>query len=262
MRGLLLYCQKDYEKNKDFARWIIEEFSKHKGQVEIVLKEELNGGELKLDFDFVINRTRDYNLSLLFELNQIRVYNSSEITLLGNNKLAGYAYAQKKGFAFARVALPNFRERRELLAKPIYGHGGQGIYLFKEVAEWRQENVNQVFLTDIIGDIRFYILNNRIHAAVLRRSANGLTANFSTGGSVESYCYDASEEALVQKFIGELTIDYAGVDFLLGKNGELMFNEIEDVAGSRMLSHMGINDIVPLWVENIAQEQEKLRGRR
>ena len=48
-----------------------------------------------------------------------------------------------------------------------------------------------------------------------------------------------------------LKVDYAGFDFFITKEGKLIFNEIEDAVGSRMLSLLGENETVPLFVEHI-----------
>ena len=49
-------------------------------------------------------------------------------------------------------------------------------------------------------------------------------------------------------------MDYAGIDFLLTKDNKLIFNEIEDVVGSRMLSKLGINNTTDLYLEHIGKE--------
>ena len=48
-----------------------------------------------------------------------------------------------------------------------------------------------------------------------------------------------------------LDIDYVGVDFFLTKSGEFIFTELENAVGSRMLSVLGENNTVPLFVEHI-----------
>lgn len=260
MRGLILYCQKDYQKNKEFADWITLELQKHQVSTDILLIEEIQKANLvEKQYDFVINRSRSYNLSLLFELNRIPVFNPSQITLLGNNKLAAYAYAQQKGYPFAEVVLP-VRERPEvIISKPIDGHGGEGIRLLKSGTKWLDNNVNQLYLDNIIGDIRFYILENKVYCAVLRKAVNGVLANFSQGGMIEYYSYSQEEANYVEALIQGLEVTYAGIDFLLTEDGQLIFNEMEDAVGSRMLSKLGENTIVPLWLENIVSKIKAAR---
>lgn len=259
MRGLILYCRQDYNKNKDFVDWIRDEFKAFQTEMTLLLKEELYRTGIDFSqYSFAINRTRDYNLSLKLELNRIRVYNSSEVTLLGNNKLAGYAYAQKQGYAYAPVLLPSsVCLSSKVLAKPVNGHGGEGVRLIHSAQEWKADEIQQVLVEDVIGDIRFYIIQNQIHSAVLRKAEQGrVTSNYSQGGKIEKYHYNAEEATFVKRFIDGLKIDYAGLDFLLTRQGELIFNELEDVVGSRMLSKLGINDTIPFLVRNIVKEMK------
>ena len=47
-----------------------------------------------------------------------------------------------------------------------------------------------------------------------------------------------------------------GIDFIVGNDGELIFNEIEDVVGSRMLYAVSDISVVPLYLDYI---QARLR---
>jgi len=87
VKGILFYSRLDYEPNKEFASWVIAEFEKNGVEVALVFLEDFYV-ERKLHFepDFIINRTRDYNLSVLFEFNGIRSFNNSNVVLIGNNK--------------------------------------------------------------------------------------------------------------------------------------------------------------------------------
>lgn len=255
MQGLMIYSQEDIEKNREFSDWVRDEFKKYQVELKVLAKEELYSCEHSFkQCAFVINRSRDYNLSLLLELNQIRVYNNSQITLLGNNKLAGYAYVQKKGYPIARIVLPEESEQEKIISKPIYGHGGQGISVLSSIKEWKKDHVNQILLEDIVGDVRFYIIGNQVQTAVLRKAKEGVLSNFSLGGTVEQFYVDKDVNHYIISFMEGLSIDYAGIDFLLTKEGKFIFNEIEDVAGSRMLSQLAINNLVPIWVNHIIRE--------
>lgn len=257
MKGIVLYQEKDYAQNRSFVDWLQAEFSRQGVGLDLALKEKIYRDRLDFSpYAFAINRTRDYNLSLALELNQIRVFNSSQISLLGNNKLAAYAYAQKKGYPIAPLVLPGQRPvHTKVIAKPIDGHGGAGIRLIEPDSQGQAGEICQVFLEDAIGDVRFYIINNQIYKGVLRKRPPGkILSNFSQGGQVEPYFYSGQEEAYVYGLLEGLDLDYGGVDFLLMPEGDLIFNEIEDVVGSRMLSHLGDNQTVPLWVGHICRQ--------
>ena len=54
------------------------------------------------------------------------------------------------------------------------------------------------------------------------------------------------------KIANELKADYCGIDFLLfGNDDTLIFNEIEDVVGARMLSECSDIDYISLYVNHI-----------
>lgn len=253
LKGLLLYNREDYEKNASYVDWLIQEAASKGIALVFQLKDVFlqSGLESNHGFDFLINRTRSYDISLMFELNDIRVFNPSEVTLIGNNKLAGYRFAKSKGYPISPIYL-DFAHREGILSKPNDGHGGEGIGLLHQVdLADGYLRIQQGLVTELLGDIRFYVIDNQVIYGVLRSSGESLVSNFSQGGQVQLYPFSADEKAYVEGLIKDIQVDYAGVDFLLKKDGQLIFNEIEDVVGSRMLSHLGINNTTDLFLEHI-----------
>lgn len=251
MKGILFYSRLDYEPNKEFASWIIAEFEKNGVEVALVFLEDFYV-ERKLCFepDFIINRTRDYNLSVLFEFNGIRSFNSSNIVLIGNNKYSCYKFV--KDLDIPVKSIPIEPGTMELIKKPIAGHGGESITLGANVI-FQRDFIYQEFIPNVIGDLRFYVIGNKIIRSVLRcKPAGSILCNYKHGAEIQ--LYEASDEQLkiVTKLIDSIgIIDFVGIDFFLIEDGKFIFNEIEDVVGSRMLSALGCNDTVPLCVEHI-----------
>lgn len=253
VKGLLLYNREDYEKNASYVTWLIEEAEKKDLLLSFQLKDEFltKGLSENHGFRFLINRTRSYEISLLFELNGIRVFNSAEVTLIGNNKLAGYQFAQSRGYEISPIFL-DFAHREGVISKPNDGHGGEGIDLLSKVdLSDGYFRIQQALVRDIVGDIRFYVINNQVIHGVLRSSGENLISNYSQGGQVQIYPFSPDEKAYVEDLIQGLQVDYAGIDFLLTEEGHLIFNEMEDVVGSRMLSHLGINNTTELFLNHI-----------
>ena len=253
MNGLLVYSKADLKKNTDYISWLVNEAEEKNMNLEVTTDEDiqLKGIDSTELVDFVMNRSRSFEVSLLFELNNIRVFNNSTVTLVGNNKLAAYKYAQKKGFKFPKLFL-NFSDKKQMLIKPNNGHGGEGIYLINRHETLPlTESLKQEFILDVIGDIRFYIINNAIVNAVIRSSDKKVVSNFSQGGDFKIYNYSKKEEKFIKDFMKGTTFDYVGIDFFLTKDRKLIFNEIEDVVGSRMLSYLGINNTTELYLEHI-----------
>lgn len=253
MNGLLVYSKEDIGKNSDYINWFIDEAQKRSMIIKVTTDQEIktNGLDTNQGVDFVVNRSRSYEISLLFELNDIRVFNNAYITLIGNNKLAAYAYAKEKGYKFPKILL-DYSIEKQILVKPNNGHGGAGIDLVKNTDLLSStEKLKQEYISNIIGDIRFYIINNKIINAVIRSSNDKIVSNFSQGGNFRVYNYSRNEEQFVKEFLKGRTFDYVGIDFFLTEAGELIFNEVEDVVGSRMLSVLGINNTTELYLEHI-----------
>lgn len=258
INGLLIYNSFDYIKNESYADWLLEEAKKNDMSLSIIYSNEIYQSGVKNlhDVDFVINRSRDYNLSLMFELNGKKVFNDSTVTLYGNNKLAGYKLADDLNIRYSKVLL-NWRFSDRIISKPIYGHGGLGIEILQESSNHiLLENTLKQEVERILGDVRFYIINDEIVHSVIRKSRDGLLSNYSLGGTFEKYESTSEERALVRKIIDKVHFDYAGIDFLKLENGHMLFNEIEDVVGSRMLSELGCNDTVPHFMEHIKNSLE------
>ena len=71
------------------------------------------------------------------------------------------------------------------------------------------------------------------------------------------YFLKAVEQELVQKIIDLFDFDMVGIDFILDDNGNLVFNEIEDVVGARMLYQCSDIDIVK---EYLCYISKKIKG--
>ncbi len=258
MNGILLYNENDYKNNVTYVAWLIEEAKKRGLSLDLLLKEDfLMNGLRNRDIDFIVNRTRSYEISIIFELNNIRVFNNSSISLLGNNKLSAYKYASDKGYPYPKVHT-SWGHDFKLISKPNDLHGGQGIDLLENVDLGDgYMRFQQDFMSEIYGDIRFYIINNKVIHGVLRKAKGKIISNFTQGGEIEYYKFSEEEKIYVENFIGDIKVDYAGIDFFLTKDKALIFNEIEDVVGSRMLSQLGINDTTDLYLDHILKEMGK-----
>lgn len=252
MRGILIYTQQDYKRNSNYADWLIESAQAQGLIIELVFAEDLFKNGLNQEILFAINRSRSYQLSILLELNDIRVFNQSNVTLLGNNKTAAYWHAKKNNVPFSPVLL-NSKSGAPVISKPVQGFGGESVKETNTVSDL-QSTIIQEKVTNLVGDIRFYVVNNQIIHAVIRKNNGELLSNFNKTKHCEIFNYTKEHQAIVEQFMIGLNIDYAGVDFFLTEDGELLFNELEDVVGSRMLSHLNINNTTELLINHIKQE--------
>lgn len=100
-------------------------------------------------------------------------------------------------------------------------------------------------------DLRVYVIGKEIIACVLRTAKEGFKSNFSLGGEVSLYQLSNEERSLVDIVISQFEFGLVGIDFIIGDSGELIFNEIEDVVGSRMLYQCSDINIVERYLKYI-----------
>ena len=254
--GILIYNEKDVEKNKSYISWLIEEGSKRDLNIRLLLDEKINN--LEFNFKFAINRSRNFNATYKLEEEGIKVYNNYKFCILGNDKLIAYDYIDTLGIKYPKVFrnLDDSFKKNKVIEKPKNGHGGSDIRIVDEYDNIDfSKNVYQEYIEDYIGDIRFYVINNKIEHAVIRiPKKNSIISNFTKGGDVHIYNYSNKEEKIINKILENLNIDFGGIDFLLLRNGELLFNEFEDAVGSRMLSYLGVNDTMDKFLNHISNE--------
>lgn len=264
MNCAIIYNRDDYEINSRYAKWLSDELKLLGIRPHILLCDcmglkipsQLALPPQRLSF---INRSRNYNLSLKIHQAGYHVFNNPAVALYGNNKIAGYEFAKNLGLPVVPQISANSKidPSAKVIRKPNFGHGGKGI----TVSSYRQMLLDhgEKMLTDeyiyqpyieIFGDLRFYIMNGEIIHSVLRYGGECLQ-NYSQGAKFRLFKPNAYMTGMVNKITQNLHIDYAGVDFYLLKNNELIFGEIEDAVGSRMLSELSVNDTASLLAKNI-----------
>lgn len=270
-RIYLIYDREHYSKNKFFAEAFITEGAAIGLSVRLLISDgiiygirsdkpyiEYEGAKLDAPAAF-INRTMDFQLSVHLEHTGYKVFNNSRVSLVANNKILSYIEAAKCGVKILDTEFLSGTAKSEadgnFVTKPAGGRGGEGVVLDSQ-AEIKTDNpaVRQAFLKDAAGDVRVYIVGNKIIAAVLRRpQGSDFRANISQGGKAELYELSASQRAEVEKITNGsgLVFGLAGVDFLLTKDGQFVFNEIEDVVGCRSLYELTDINIVKIYLEYI-----------
>ena len=300
----IIYYDEEAKKNSGFIEMLKSECRKYDIALEYISFEKVNlmsessfENKFKKIF-FVINRTREYKLSLRFEKINVKVFHSSKITELGNNKYKTYCYLKEyfernknepQGEWIEHTVLVKTDDLNNILndyigkdyvIKSVDGHGGSQVFSLNDdgtkhgsYRKNRDNAKNNIYkalqghdcvlqkrIDSDSNDIRVYIVFGKIYAAVLRHGNDGFKSNFSLGGSVEEYFPDEEQKKFIEKFIkafGAGQLSMAGIDFILTRDGNLIFNEIEEMVGSRMLYNCSKHDIVREYVEQIVKLQER-----
>lgn len=313
MYGLLIYDAVDINKNQWFINHFIEVSSLYNTTLKLITSDELYkilNINIKPDIkysidsdtytdidtsinlistfawdnlpyipDFIINRSRDSFLSFIFELKNIKSFNSSKVIQIANDKNCTHKYFYKNGINYLPYIylssnpldstcfsdIISFAEKNgyPLVFKPVNGHGGADIHIIQNEKELifilntfftNSKNKNSYILqkcASTIGkDLRVYVLGEKIIAGILRSSDSDFRANFSLGGKTSYHELSKDEFNLTKKIISSIDSDFIGID-LIYNNGKPILNEIEDAVGCRMLYANTDIDIVEEYFKYI-----------
>jgi len=286
MVAWIIYFRDAAEYNRRYIDFYIEEGAKLGIDFRLILVEDLEFGvknnswfiryrneEISLP-DFVICRAIYPLLTKQLELMGVRVFNNSFVAEICNDKAKSYQYLARTGIDmvdssfYASCQLDGILSdtKEERVLKAVEGHGGSQVFLIdsKSTAVDRTEASRDVrkalsgsnlVLQPKVGtrnqDLRVYVIGKEIVAAVLRTAREDFRSNFSLGGEVSLYELNDAERALVKKIIDQFDFGLVGIDFIIADDGRLIFNEIEDVVGSRMLYKCSDINIVERYLKFI-----------
>lgn len=241
MSGVLIYTKKEAERNA-FA---IEKF---KENLDVLLVDETFRGNA----DFVINRTNDYKIAEYFEHRGVRVFNPSSLSKLANDKQFCYEFMSCNGISIMPINYTGI----PCVKKSVDGHGGAGVIMLTEPEPFEKGCVYQKPCDTLGKDLRVWAVGGKIVTSILRESDTDFRSNFCLGGNAVPYKMNDSEIQLVNKILSLVDSDYIGIDFLF-HNGRLVFNEIEDTVGARMVYSKTNLDILALYCDYIKKEMAK-----
>lgn len=251
LQGLMIYDEEGAKRNIVFITRFKKALEKYGAKSRLVLTDKAVVPDLiKEKPDFVIMRVMRPDLSQVFEEAGIRVFNPAAVSRICNHKGRTYNFMKMVGVPILKTwnSLNLWKERQgtfPAVVKPAMGHGGIGVTkvtnekeLETAVKQMPQypggDYVIQQMASEPGKDLRVYIMGDRIVAAMLRSSDEDFRSNFCLGGKAERYELSEEEEAQVRRIMELLPFDYVGIDFLFHE-GKLIFNEIEDAVGARML---------------------------
>ncbi len=164
----------------------------------------------------------------------------------------------------AEAALEAFHSLgADVVVKPLFGSEGRGmIRLTDPDLAWRTfrtlESLQSVIYlqryVDHPGwDIRAFVINGAVVAAMRRRSNGGWRTNVAQGGIGEKIRLGAVEESLTLRAAEAVGALVAGVDLLPGPAGEWYVLEINAVPGWQTLGRVAGIDIAALVLRFLAR---------
>ena len=262
MNGWLIYDEESLERNSGYAKMLIEKADKNGISLKLKLSNEISFEELPL---FAISRSYYYKISEKLESLGVRVFNSSEVSLVCNDKYNTYTYFKKHNIPMMDTIKTEGTDTIPFdfpfVMKPTDGHGGDGVTMIHTEKEFEscfeelknRPVISQKKASDCGKDLRVYVLGNEILAGMLRVSEKDFRSNFCLGGNAYLHKLTDDETALIKKITDIMHFDYAGID-LIYDNGKPVLNEIEDIVGSRMLYTYTDIDTAKLYIEYIKRQ--------
>lgn len=201
-------------------------------------------------FDLYLIRTENVQLRQALERRGKYVSNNAETGRVGNDKHLSYQFAAERGIRF----LPYRLIRRgdsvtfPCVVKSRFGHGGKQVFWVRDSAELARvfaslpdETLIAQRPSETLGrDLRVYVLGGHILQGMLRENAHSFKSNFTLGGSCRPFPPSKEIEDMALCLARELKADFVGVDFLFDGDTPV-FNELEDVVGTRMLYQTGMD---------------------
>ncbi len=262
----LIYDRDNIPRNQFFInRW--HEAGREKGlEVSVVTREEIIFGirDSRLSLSAAsqpllpacaVVRTNDPLLSRQLEGMGIPVFNNAAIARLCNDKRLTHQMVSGLFPMLDTVFLHPGETRCPLpypvVVKAARSNGGRQVHLAQNENAFRQalasiapDDALVQPLCDTLGrDVRVYMLGQEVVRTMMRVSESDFRSNLGLGASTRPF--DPGQEALdLARHVAQtLDAGLIGVDFLFHQ-GRLLFNEIEDAVGTRMLYALGERDIV------------------
>lgn len=280
MKGWLIYSEKEIERNREYIK-IYEKNGEQLGiEIELLISEFLEIGVCENEEyilyrgeevpypDFAVCRDIYPLLTLQLERMGIKTYNNFEVARICNDKalciqyLAGKGIDVQESVFVRRGAVPAVKEY-PVVTKPVSGRGGKDVLLAKNEQELLEniKNYDEDYLLQPLcknpgKDLRVFVVGKEIVGAILRSSDRDFRANYCLGGDARVYEFSEKEREIVQRVIACFDFGMVGVDFIFNEKNELIFNEIEDVVGSRTLYAKTDIDIVRKYLEYIKRDIE------
>lgn len=276
--GWLIYTQTDANDNQSYIDWFIEEAALQQIDLKLIIRENLSIGILNnkravlLDGqpvplpDFVIVRVLEPLLNLHFEALGVRSFNSAAVSQICNHKAMTHHTVHSLGipmvdtFFFKKDQLGSTPPMSfPFVMKECTGRSGKQVYFIETEDDWNTA-LDALGTPDVViqscdvqlgRDVRVFIVGKEIIGAVLRKSTSDFRANFKLGGSAEVFPLDGKKTELIHKIIDHFDFGMVGIDFLIDHQGDFLFNEIEDVVGSRILSATTDTNILQKYIAYI-----------
>ena len=152
----------------------------------------------------------------------------------------------------------------DVVVKPLFGSEGRGMVrvsdpdlawrMFRALERTQSVLYLQKFIPHPGWDLRVFVLDATVLAAMRRRANGGWRTNVAQGGAAEAIDVSPALADLAVRSAASLGAVVAGVDLLFGKDGEWYVLEVNAVPGWRALVPVAGVDVAAAIVRFLANQ--------
>ena len=263
MRGLIITNQELGHSEYKIIRFK-EEFSKLGVSLDVVKNDgtlaEIKDNNIYLNIpecDFVIYLDKDIYLARMLEKAGKRLFNKPDFIKLCDDKMLTFIKCSDLGIkmpdtfagplVYTSIQEPHLEFLDEVISKlglpmvvkKVYGSLGEGVFLvntkeelislYKEICHGPV--VFQRYVASSQGkSIRVIVINGKVFGAFIRKNGGDFRSNFGTTAGSEKLENPEKYLSFAQKIADKLEIEYAGIDLLDDKDGDIVMCEINSNA--------------------------------
>lgn len=272
MTGLLIYERFESVRNRRFIDYWLDTAKVKNVDLRLVLIEEMSFGLMdnkpfltvngeRITADFAVVRAKKPLLSHHLEKMGIAVFNPAHVSEILNDKRKTHALLQDDfpmmDTAFVEGDSP-CAFPFPVVVKASAGCGGREVRLCDNEESYREIIRDFAYsavvqpLCDTPGrDVRVYMLGKQILQGMLRYSdTEDFRANFGLHHCAKPIDIPDDIRRMALEAAERFDFGLVGVDFIFD-HGRALFNEAEDVVGTRMLYQYTDIDVVPLYMDYI-----------
>lgn len=265
MKLWIIYNKERYLRNQSFAERLKRSFERRDISAQIITNGIISSRQAFPDA--AVMRCVNEDLSLFLENKGVRVFNSSQISRICNDKWKTYQFVSQLGIPVLPVCLIDRKSSLShywsfpFVMKSRFGHGGTEVFWINNHLSyqqaWDQIQDETVILqkpaSNLGKDVRVYVIGGKIVLAMLRESSTDFRSNYCLGGRASIYKLNSKEKEMIDPILQALPFDFVGIDFLFDQD-KMVFNEIEDVVGCRMVYSLTDLDLAQQYADYIENE--------
>lgn len=246
------------EKFDEIYQYLIKAAEKRECTLEVITNEQVHTGilnSIKKRPEFAIFWDKDVRAARLLEINDIRIYNSSEAIEICDDKSRTYLELLNSGITMPDTIISplNYGIKGDektfvdnaikivglpLVIKENCGSFGAQVYMANSKDEALQiidhiegGYIVQKFISTSKGrDVRIHMVGDKFVTAMLRENVDDFRANITNGGKMKPYTPMKEQLDMARTVCQKLKLDFAGVDIMFGENDEPVFCEVNSNA--------------------------------